>query len=382
MKINYSFFVYLVLIIFITILFYVLFFFRYDLKKIKSDYYNLKSKLKNNKLTLLLNGSSINNIPKINLIQANSSIAITNNCQNGPLFIGSDDMNFTHLDCVRTCMNDKAKLLKISKNEVITFNNVVLDVGNYCNVNEQPACNLKTSIALMTMDSIVCSPKYPELYGGDLGNTVVACNNLLINDSRNILWDFKYDRYADPWITELTHPHEKLPNEQFRFRCKYLGKDNRQNFFIPHPFNRFHPIKNYCADLIYNAPSTILTVFDADDPTSYKCDCGNFSETRSKNIYPHDASSQCANKSFEIKNIIKRKNKMILPYKCFNIHSPMQDITQFPPCPTEQFLQGNSQIASVELEFTESSSDLIESPMYERFSDKGIFIKRFHPITE
>jgi hypothetical protein len=49
-------------------------------------------KLSDGPLSILLNGSGINNIPRLNIITSNVLVATTNRCGNGPVFIGLSEM--------------------------------------------------------------------------------------------------------------------------------------------------------------------------------------------------------------------------------------------------------------------------------------------------
>lgn len=232
----------------------------------------------------------------------------------------------------------------------------------------------------MTLNNITCHSKFPNIFGGETGNQIVACKNHNINHPNNVLWDYKEKREGNPWYTNIIDENE-MYNEDFRFKCKFDGIDDHLNKYIQHPMNRFHPIKNYCAGLLINAPTEIKTVFSPNGQT-YVCDCGDFQETRVKLMYPEILNSQCADKSLEIKTIEKDKQKISIPYKCFNLFSPITDILKYPPCPAEMFTNNGTIINAVNFEFTTNKNALIEHPQYTKFSSDGVQVPGYTQIYD
>lgn len=362
------FFVIMIILIIIW-MFYILCYYSFDNNSIQTKFKNTLQKLYNGPLQSLLNGSGINNIPNINIISTNPQVQQANNCAKGPVFINSE-FKIDNLDCIRICVNDSAKAIKVEEEESIAFDNSFLSPGSYCIIGPRPECNTNTTIVLMTINSVTCRSKFPELVGGKVGNTIVACNNSIINDPKNILWDNKNNKPFNTYTTKLTNVDELLEDSSsFRFTCKFNGTDNLGNKYIESPLNRFHPMKNYCTQTIYKAHPDIKFVLQGDN---FICDCGNYEITRVKNINENDKSSICSNVSYTITDSDKKDEKILtVPYNCFNLFSTLDDVGNKFPCPGDQFTRQGSQIAEVQIHFTENPNALIENPIYEFLSNKG-----------
>lgn len=355
-------------IILFTILLYILYYYKFDVAKIINDVAEKAKKLETGPLSSLLNGSGINNIPNINIITTNSEIASANQCSKGPLFIGnsSTTSSYSDYDCIKICMNDSAKIMTVDENEELISESTILTPGNYCTIGPRPECNMNTSTAMITINSVVCRPKFPNLIGGTYGTTIIGCNNSVINDPNNVLWDNQSNTPVDPYTTYISDENELLSDGSYRFTCKYNGVDIRGNKYVPNPYNRFHPISNYCAALIYRAHPNVQTII-SDDKSSYVCDCGDFEETRVRNIFENDPTSQCSNVFANEKNIIKSKTQINIPYKCFTVYSPITDVAKYMPCPSNQFTREGSQMSVVTIDLTDNPKALIEHPIYADF---------------
>lgn len=346
----------------------------------ENDRVEIAKKVKNMNLENLFNGSGVDNIPIININSPNTQISTANRCQSSPLFLGSSH-DFTDTNCVQTCLNKDAKMFYVEEDHTIYFNNNRLTSGSYCTLTKRPECNMHSSIALMTINSVECSSRFPNIYGGEYGTTIVACNNKAINNQDNILWDNLTNTPVDPWTTIISDENERLDDGNYRFECKFNGLDEKMNKFIPHPRNRFHPIKNYCASLLYNAHPDVKTVFEKD---TFKCDCGNEQETRVKNLYPENFQSPCSSKTFSTKNIDKSKQLITIPYSCFNMFSPITDVLKMQPCSEENFTNRNTQLESIDFEYSENDKSLIEHPLYSQFEEdlkSGAIVPSYVPFN-
>lgn len=363
----------------VVILLYSTLYYNFNRKKIASKTDKTILALRDNEMKSLLNGSGINNIPHITINSTNSEVTTINRCGNGPTFVGDVTDNINKDTCVRMCMTSSAKLIKITKNEKFIYDGTELHPGYYCSLAPRPMCNTNTTIAIITANNVSCKPKYPRLVGGDIGSSIVACNNSNIYNPNNILWDNKYNRRFDPFLTYLTDENELLPNGDYRFTCKYNGVGSNGNKYIAHPLDRLHPIENFCASLIHKAHRDVQTLFPSEN--TFTCECGDENETRVKNLNPLDKSSPCAHTSLQVKTTIKEKSILEIPYKCFNIFSPIEDITKYPPCPDQQYTKNNSKLASTFIHYTDKPKQLIEHPSYEHFSNDGAEIKVGAPLS-
>lgn len=337
---------------------YLLLYYSFD-KTIKTQNEELAVKLADGKLQALLNGSGINNIPNLNIITTNAGVSKANACGKGPVNIGSSG---TDQDCIRTCANSTASVINVAAGETYVYESSILQTGANCILGPRPECNMTTSFAMMTINSVICRPRFPDIVGGPLGTTVVACNNRHITDPQNYLWDYRYNTRFNPLTTDILDSNEVLGDGTYRFRCKFAGYDVRQNQYTEHPNNRFHPFRNYCASSIYAAHPNVITKID--NSGSFECDCGDYTATRVQNIIPGDKTSICSNYAHMEKVDIKERRILTMPYKCFTLFSPIEDVGTYLPCPNDQFIREGSQFSTVEIPFSLNPNAVIEHPMY------------------
>lgn len=330
-----------------------------------------QKKLENDKIQSLLNGSGINNIPQLNIVSTNSAVTKANSCGAGPVLISDKTDGFYDIDCVKLCANSSAKALIVHGDEDYIYDSSKLNTGTYCKIGPKPECNMNTTYAIMTINSVTCLSKFPRLVGGPLGNTIVACNNSKIYDPQNYLFDYKYLTRFDPFTTIVSSEDELLPTGEYRFRCKYNGVDDNENNYIEHPYDRLHPIINYCASNIYRAHPDVKTIFRKTIvyPLLYECDCGNYNETRVKHIFPDDKTSQCLSLSMSLQPDVKKRKLAIVPYKCFTLFSNLNDVGRLLPCPPEQFTRKGNKATSVTIPLNTTDDALIEHPYYEKFTE-------------
>lgn len=367
---NLSFVFSVVLFICFMVLLYNVLFYNISANKIKNDDALLKLHLKENDAFVnLINTSGINNIPNLNLISTNVNVAKAASCAESPINIGSVG---TLDDCIRLCANSNTKILDITDHDEMYYNSTQLKRGKNCIIGERPQCDVQNTIILMTANSIVCKPKFPNIIAGPLGTTIIACNNKIINDPQNILWDYKYNVKYDPLNSTITSEDELLSDNNFRFRCKFNGLDERNNKYQQHPYNRLHPVKNYCASLIYGAHPDVKTIYDVEKNTLI-CECGDVNETRVRNLIENDKSSQCSDKIVSVQTLFKEKKELSLVQKCFNLFSPITDVGKYLPCSdTKQFVKEGSQTQTIKIQFSTASADYaIEHPIYEKFPING-----------
>lgn len=55
--------------------------------------------------------------------------------------------------------------------------NKKLTNGIYCSLGPRPNSNPRTTTTMMTINSVVCRSKYPNLFGGTNVNHIAACKN-------------------------------------------------------------------------------------------------------------------------------------------------------------------------------------------------------------
>lgn len=352
---------------------YIFLYYRFDEKRLSAANTQLKDKLRDDSLQKLLNGSGINNLPNLEIITNNTAITTAASCNKEPVLVPEASSD---AECIRLCANSTAHHIQVDDGETYIYNSQTLSAGSYCTIAPRPMCNMMTSIALMTVNSVVCRPRNPELIGGMTGNTVVACNDNEISDPRNQLWDYKTNSKFDApnLLHTIADINERLDSGEFRYRCVFNGYDERQNPYIQHPQNRFHPFRNYCASEVYQAHPDVKTVWN-DETKTFTCDCGDFETTRVKNINPDDPTSYCASKSFEITTDVRNKKTLTQPYRCFNLFSNVSDVGRYLPCPSDQFTRQGSEFTTVKIPFTHHPTALIEHPRYADFNEQDAGVK-------
>lgn len=359
---------------------YVFLYYTFDEHDLKRTNDKLKAKLRNDNIQSLLNGSGINNIPNLEIITNNRAISTAAACSKEPMLAPQADGDAS---CIRLCANSTAHHLNVKDNESYIYNSKALEPGSYCTIAPRPLCNTVTTIAMMTINSVQCRPRNPELIGGLTGNSLIACNNNEISDPRNMLWDYKTNHIVNAANipNQIRDVNERLESGQYRFRCIFHGHDERNNEYIEHPQNRFHPFRNYCASEIYSAHPDIKTVWNSETNT-YTCDCGDYETTRVRNIDPNDPTSFCATKSFNVRTDVKNRKILTHPYRCFTLFSNVSDVGRYTPCPSDQFTKQGSEYATVDIPFTHNLNALIEHPRYKDMDDSEAGVQiGYGPIT-
>lgn len=314
----------------------------------------------NNNLKGLLNGSGINNIPSLIIHSSNDSVVLANKCGQGPIEASS---HVTDSDCIRLCANSSAKVLTVYDGDIIVSNNSQLSPGTYCSIGDRPECNSQTTIPMLTINSVVCRSRFPQLFGGTLGNDIVACSSSEFTNVNNVLWDYLHNEAVNPATILIDDADEKLTSGEYRFRCKFNGRDDKGNLYVESPLNRFIPWRNWCAENIYNAHDSVQTVFTSND---FQCECGDFDITRVKHMIDNNPKSQCAAYAYErsaITDIDQDIIKLKIPYKCFNMNSLITDIMKMPPCPPDKFSTLSSPLAQLDISY--SHNRLAPHPLYE-----------------
>lgn len=296
----------------------------------------------------LLNGSDINNIPNLVISTTNSEVADANNCSTSAILFGD---YATDEQCIIKCMSSTAKAINVYAGDEVMYNNKKLNTGAYCTIGPRPQCNMKTTRAMMTINSITCVPKYPNLFGGPLGNQIIACNDIAHYNHNNVLWDYSENKLVNQYTIVMTDEDETLADGSFRFRCKF-GRDERFNNYIEHLSNRFHPMRNYCTSYLYAAHPDVQFKKTED---SYICDCGNSKDTRVENLIPNDKTSPCSPFTLSDKLIREypsgKRMQLSVPYKCFNVNSLITDVPNMLPCPEDKFTTQSAFLDEIKLEY-------------------------------
>jgi hypothetical protein len=246
--------------------------------------------------------------------------------------------NYTSL-CANTC-GGAGRLVTIeSDQDEYYVNGTKLGIGVWCTVRPLP-CNLKTGYVVASINSYVCRPKYPNMFGGPTATNILACNNDVYGATGSQLWDYKFNVAVEPSTVIMTNENELLPDGEYRFRCKF-GRDTNRNAYVANPLNRFHPMRNWCNKTVPSAhPDVQLKI--TSNPNTWICDCGDYQVTRVKNADPQNPQSTCSACILEYEgNLTEERIKglnIIYPRPCFNVNSPYVQVLSDCPCNPQAFV--------------------------------------------
>lgn len=309
----------LITIMLLVAVFYVMLYLNYDFSAYFEYLRTTNLQLQNKNLADLINGNGIGNLPSVDIITNDPSINQMQKCAEGPIFMGQSTSD---LSCKRLCGNS-GSVLQISPGEIVYSNGQLLKPGAWCTVL-RPNCNLNTTYAVATVNSVACRPKYPRMFGGELGDRIVACNNSNHHSSNSVLMDNLLNQRVNRY-TKMTNEDELLPDGSFRFTCRF-GDDTRLNAFMPHPIDRLHPAINPCTRTMYAASRSIQR-----KPTG-ECDCGNLNDTRVANRDPNDPFSECT--SCYMRRI---GNETTISTDCYTLSSIYSDASSRVVCQPSRF---------------------------------------------
>lgn len=328
------------------------FFHKYYDKTLKEmENYNIRN---------LLNSDNISNLPQVDIITDNKEIQQHTNCKLHPLYMGNVETSSIQLECKNLC-GSNAQITKINDGDEFYFNNTMLHSGYWC-MYEQVHCNSNTAYFVSSLDGYICKSKYPNIFGGENNNEIIACKNEQITNNNSYLWDYLNDEAVNPLNIRISNEDELIPfTNEYRFRCKYTT-DESKNQYLPHPLNRFHPIKNVCTTEVINAHPDVKLVYDNN---SWYCDCGDFITTRVQHKIPGDIQSTCTACINQSKDLGNNKHKDTYRYECYTQHSPYYKMSSnIPPCSLEQFESGayNCDVLSLTTRYESGIADMPFAP--------------------
>ena len=304
------------------------------------------TKLLNESISKLLNANTLVNLPNITLVTDNAEIKNLQKCKQGPTFMGPLlEQNSYLKQCKKKCGANGIVIDIITDTEFYS-NGVKLTEGSWC-VLDSVYCNPKTSYVAATVNSNVCKSKYPNMFGGPSGNTVIACNNEYYPATGSILWDNLQNEAVDPLTINMSHEDETISDGSYRFTCQF-NKDINENKYIPHPLNRFQPIRDPCKNTIFKASTDIKVIMN---PTDWFCDCGNYSVTRVKNLDSGNPKSTCT--ACLMKNLDPLTNLVTIPFNCFTLKSSYKDAIDMFPCISSKFTEHGNQCQTMDLHIKE-----------------------------
>lgn len=378
--------VFSIALIFIIIFYFSLF--DIDISQYTRYLLDSNSDLYNKPLMELLMGNTLVNLPNIIINTNDEYINSLQECENKAIYMGVDD-GTNYLDICKNKCGGVGELYTIYDTDEFYQDGEKLIPGVYCILNP-PDCNLKTSYVIATVNSRVCRSKFPNLFGGEAGSIITACNDEKYPATGSVLWDYANNEAVNVNTINMTHEDETLEDGSFRFRCKYTETANG-NPFIENPISRFHPIDDVCNRTIYRASYDVHAVVN---PTDWYCECGDFSTTRVKHLNESDPKSTCTSCYAEV-SVTNEKlgyKEAKIPYLCFNQASSWQDGIKQQPCLdlpehgntcgiyTQEFVQRTKELGAETqyLEYGAQSRDFLPMEIDPEFSRRLLGHKRLN----
>lgn len=288
------------------------------------DYLNTTSINKiNSETETLLEINPLNNLPEVKYI--NTGNQEIDDAQKDALYLGPNIENDNY-KCANT-------LMVITETDEYYLNGAKLKTGTWC-VKKQNNCNLRTGYVVSGPSGLVCRTKFPNMFGGNDASKIVACNNEVYPSTSSILWDNRYGEPVNPFTVLMTDENEQLPNGDYRFTCKYT-QDEMKNNYLPHPLNRFHPIRNPCTKTIFSAGDSIKMNIT---PTDWNCDCGDPHISRVWPLNDNNLKLGCSSCVFIKYNDTENHTDYKIPYSCLTNNSPIGKLSDIVPCISEKFI--------------------------------------------
>lgn len=334
--------------------------------------YNLQ--LGNESLSKLLNADPLGNLPTVTVSSTNTELNKYKDCLSEPLLLSSEYTanNNDEARCTTMCGAD-AKVVQIEdESHEYYYKSKKLKPGNYCVIEpESVLCNLRTGYVIANgLGSAVCKSKFPNLFGGENASVIVACNDEDYPTTGALLWDRAKNAPVDPSNVVMTHEDETLSDgSTFRFVCKY-NDDVYRNKMLPHPSNRFHPIRDPCLRNVFSAHRDAHAVINL-KRGFWRCKCGNPIETRLSKRDEKNPKAECTSCVDKIEKENK-KYTITKMYDCFTVNSKLSDTVNKMPCNAEAFIRRGTTCDAIQLEMYTLGQD--DTPFDAKF-------KTYHNIA-
>lgn len=147
-------------------------------------------------------------------------------------------------------------------------------------------CNTATSdVVRGSNGSWSCKPRWPNIFGGPAGNTIMVCGGYLDDGQVSYIESIPDNAYfpaikTNPYDERLLGGGggegggEEEGTSDFRFKCtpgKYSDgpTDYMGNKYVSLPDNRFYRLRNGCSKYIYNSVDTVT--YDSTKPGYCNC---------------------------------------------------------------------------------------------------------------
>ena len=283
-------------------------------------------------------GDGITDIPGMAIAdqRLSTTTADTHRCRDA-MFLGISDGDYTQ-QCHALCGSSSA-VLHVTETDEHYSDGVRLHAGYWCVRAGGPAastCNPHTGMLVMSRGSTTCVSRFPDMFGGEGASRIVACSDSRHPGTHSTLWDNLHGRAVNPHTLQATSSDERLEDGTYRFTC-HFGKDSMNNPYIPHPANRFHPIRDMCKSTVHAAHPDVRTVGLTINNDQWHCDCGDYEETRVSHKHPNDSQSTCTSCTYKW---TPSTDKLQIPFACYNAASDSVDAQRTQPCPTHLWERG------------------------------------------
>lgn len=339
----------------------------------------------NESIKNLTNANAIGNLPNVHIVTNNQEINDRSRCRNGAVFLAprllNDTTDYT-TPCINTC-GSEGRVITIGPTDEVAVNHTLLTEGVWCVTTPAIECNLATHYLHMSVTGHACRTKYPNMFGNN--NQIVGCHNEMFPVTNSDLMDWSTGRPINLQSLTMTHEDEVL-NDQIekRFSCRF-GEDFMGNAYLPHPLNRFHPIRNPCNYSIYRSSTDIKPVIDEANGT-WHCDCGDFNTTRVKRLDPNNPKSTCSTCISDSTpldtnliggpGLIPYTSAVVqkAPYICFTVNSQYTDAPQMDPCGATLFINNGNRCGTLTFNVAHHPTDIQPMPFSYVVPDNQIMV--------
>lgn len=155
-------------------------------------------------------------------------------------------------DCQTLCGETFVKYtVSIDSRDQFYLSTIQLEPGTYCIPRKSNECNTFTTYGIYNLQGWSCVLKYPHLYAGEHGNSIVACKSKYAkNNVDNYLWDKLTNSITERMDGD---PFELLDDGSFRYECHCHSFDFMNNPMKALKMFPFTCVSDYCVRNIYQA---------------------------------------------------------------------------------------------------------------------------------
>ncbi|AXU41593.1 PIF-2 [Alphabaculovirus altermyunipunctae] len=288
-------------------------------------------------------------------------------CLSVPTYVGL--FNTPAFDCTEMCDNPNAFYFFVGPFDRFVVGGELLHSGGYCTTNSLPRnCNRETSVIIQSLNQWTCIAEDPRYFAGAQNMTQVAGRqhadrirpgqverNVLFDRQLGIPVDVSRNTFRSSWDELLTDG-----SRRFEMRCD--ARDINDNVMFVNPLNPIECLPHVCTNV------SNITPMVRPDFVNGVCDCGNFAETRVRNMIPDDPTSMCAS---VVDGFDREALAHVFRIDCISLNMP---ISRFSPnmllCPEELMETTGDSAYSLILPGTFPMSGTgIHEPTYRQYRD-------------